>query len=314
MNKKLISPKEAADILKVRQNTIYDMIKKNRLKATKVGKQFRIWESDVYALLDPTTTTPKPPLEDTITTIDQDVTTTDAADASANIIVCGQDLIIDMLSSAVNQHLQGTQFIRSYQGSYNGLYSMYKRNVTVATTHLWDMETDTYNVPFIKSLLPGEDINLYHIANRPVGIYVKKGNPKNITGIEDLLRNDVTMVNRERGSGIRVLTDSLMKSAGIEHEKVSGYSRTVNSHLAAAALVSKGGADCAWGTKSVANQFPNIDFIFAKQEQYDLAVRKRDLKRPEIAQMIKIIQSEEFKDQVSALQAYDVKDMGKQIL
>ncbi len=314
MNRKLISPKEAAAILKVRQNTIYDMIKKNRLPATKVGKQFRIWESDVYALLDPGATSPKPPLEQAITTIDQDVTTTDAADSSTNIIVCGQDLIIDMLCSAVNQQLHGTQFIRSYQGSYNGLYSMYKRNVTVATTHLWDMETDTYNIPFIKSLLPGEEINLYHIANRPVGIYVKKGNPKNIIGIEDLSRPDVIMVNRERGSGIRVLTDSLMKATGIEHEQVAGYSRTVNSHLAAAALVAKGGADCAWGTKSVANQFPNIDFVFAKQEQYDLAVRKSDLKRPEIAQMIRIIQSDEFKEQVSALQAYDVTNMGKQLL
>ena len=186
--------------------------------------------------------------------------------------------------------------------------------MTVATTHLWDMETDTYNIPFIKALLPGEDIYLYHIANRPVGIYVQKGNPKNITGIEDLVKDDVTMVNRERGSGIRVLTDSLMKAAGIDPENVAGYGRTVNSHLAAAALVAKGGADCAWGTQSIAMQFPNIDFLFVKQEQYDLAVRKSDLKRPEIAQMVKIIQSDDFKEQVSALQTYDVTDMGKRIL
>ncbi len=313
MNKKLISPKEAASILKVKQNTIYDMIKKNRLPATKVGKQFRIWESDVYALLDPAPPSSTPALEDTITTIDQDVKTTDAANSSNNIIVCGQDLIIDMLSSAVNQRIQGTQFIRSYQGSYNGLYSMYKRNVTVATTHLWDMETDTYNIPFIKSLLPGEEVCLYHIVDRPVGIYVQKGNPKKITGIEDLARDDVSMVNRERGSGIRVLTDSLIKSARIKPESVNGYSRTVNSHLAAAALISKGGADCAWGTKGIAAQIPNIDFIFIKNEKYDLAVRKSDLDRPEIDQMIKIIQSNEFKEQVSALQAYDVTDMGKRI-
>ena len=107
MTKKLISPKEAASILKVKQNTIYDMIKKDRLPATKVGKQFRIWESDVYDLLEPASQSVKPSVEDTITNIDQDVTTTDAADSSPNIIVCGQDLIIDMLSSAVNQKLKG---------------------------------------------------------------------------------------------------------------------------------------------------------------------------------------------------------------
>lgn len=314
MDKKLISPKEAAGILKVKQNTIYDMIKKNRLPATKVGKQFRIWESDVYALLEPSPRPAPTPVTDAITTIDQDVTTTDAAASATNIIVCGQDLIIDMLCSTVNQQAQNTQFIRSYQGSYNGLYSMYKRNVTVATTHLWDMDSDSYNIPFIKTLLPGEDIHLYHIANRPVGIYVQKGNPKNIQSIEDLTRGDVTMVNRERGSGIRVLTDSLIKAAQIAPESIAGYSRTVNSHLAAAALVAKGGADCAWGTKSTANQFPNLEFVFTKQEQYDLAVRQSDLNRPEIALMIQTIQSEEFKDQVQALQAYDVTAMGQRIL
>ena len=117
---------------------------------------------------------------------------------------------------------------------------MYQGQADAATAHLWDMETDTYNLPFISKLLPGERVQVYHLVGRTVGLYVAAGNPKGIHRIEDFVRPDVTMVNREKGSGIRVLTDSLLLRAGLSPRTLNGYEDVVGSHLAAAAAVAGG--------------------------------------------------------------------------
>ena len=306
MEEKLYTPQEAADILKIKKNTVYDMIKKGTLTATKMGKQFRIKESDLRELLNPSGSAESKSTE-------RHLQNRPAA-FTGNIVVCGQDIVLDMLCSAVNSKLGSARFVRSYEGSYNGLHPMYLNEVTAASAHLWDIRTDTYNLPFIHTLLPGEEVQLYHVLSRPIGLYVAKGNPAQITGIRDFGRNDITIVNREKGSGIRILTDSLICEYGIDKSLINGYDRIVNSHLAAAAIVAKGGADCAVGTRNIAMQFANIDFVFLKNEQYDIAIKASDMNRPEIRTMVEILQSESFRDEVSTMGWYDTTDMGKRLL
>lgn len=306
MEEKLYTPQEAADILKVKKNTIYDMIKKGTLTATKMGKQFRITETDLKKLLNPSGS---PNTRDTTQHFQERLPA-----STGNIVVCGQDIVLDMLCSAVNSKLGSARFVRSYEGSYNGLHAMYLNEVTAASAHLWDRETDTYNLPFIHTLLPGEEVRLYHVLNRPVGFYVAKGNPARIADIQDFARGDVRIVNREKGSGIRILTDSMLCGYGIDKSRINGYERIVNSHLAAAAIVAKGGADCAVGIKNIAMQFATIDFLFLKNEQYDIAVKASDSNLPEIRTMIEILQSEAFRDEVGTMGWYDTADMGKRLL
>jgi putative molybdopterin biosynthesis protein len=301
MEERLYTPQEAADILKVKKNTIYDMIKKGSLSATKMGKQFRITESDLSHLIKPSTTVPLMP----VTTLPSD---------QNNIILCGQDIVLDMMCTLANAKLGSTRFVRSYEGSYNGLYAMYKDEVTVASVHIWDRISNTYNIPYVHALIPGEKVQLFHILNRPVGFYVAKGNPKNITSIMDFARNDVSIVNRERGSGVRILTDSLLNNNEIDSTQIHGYGRIVNSHLAAAAVVSKGGADCAIGNKNVALQFGTIDFIFLQNEQYDIAIKESSMNRPEIQAILDVLQSDAFHEEVNAMGLYDTSNMGKRLI
>jgi putative molybdopterin biosynthesis protein len=306
MEEKLYTPQEAADLLKIKKNTVYDMIKKGTLNATKMGKQFRITESDLQSLLNPYRAANSSGIKE------------NARQGSSayndNIVVCGQDIVLDMLCSAVNSRLGSARFVRSYEGSYNGLHSLYMNEVTAASAHLWDKETNTYNLPFIHALIPGEEVQLYHVLNRPVGLYVSKGNPADIKDIHDFSRTDIRIVNREKGSGIRILTDSLLACYNIDKSQIKGYERMVNSHLAAAAIVAKGGADCAVGTQNTAMQFANLDFIFLKDEQYDIAIKTADLKRPEIRTMLDILQSEHFREEVDAMGWYNTTDMGKRLL
>ena len=330
MGEKLLTAKEAAEILKVRKNTVYDMIKRGDLKASKLGKQLRIRQEDldfyiqygsqVSVILDEDKTRTngidKDEFEKNILNIPSgpaDMTgrnkTTQKGMAN-QIIICGQDMILDLLANRLNQCVEENVF-RSYKGSYNGLYAMYQGEVNVATAHLWHGKTNSYNIPYISSMLPGTDVIVLHLLKRKQGFYVKKGNPKEIHSFEDLKRADVTIVNREPGSGVRVLVDEKLRQAGISTQEVNGYQKVVNSHLEAAAAVNRGEADVAVGSEKHSLSVPGIDFIFIQEESYDMVIRKEDFTKKPYQKMIEIIRSPEYQKEVAGLGSYNVENMGK---
>jgi len=319
MEEQLYTAQEIADMLKIKKTTVYDMIRKGTLGAVRMGKSFRIPDSELKCYLtgrdlrrgEPVT------IRFPIGRIPESLAEKPAAsslNAATPFVVCGQDAILDLLCSKVNSILGDNRFIRSYAGSYDGINALYNGKAAIATAHLWDKDTDTYNLPFIRILMPGERVSVYHILKRPVCIYTAAGNPKKITSIRDFSRKEITAVSRERGSGIRVLVDSLLLENGIEPENVRGYDRVVHSHLAAASAVSRGEADCAVGTKSAALSFPNVSCVFLRNEHYDLVLRRSDEKMPEIALFLEVLASAEFKSEAESMGGYDVSEMGKKIL
>ena len=219
-------------------------------------------------------------------------------------------MILDLLANRLNQCVEENVF-RSYKGSYNGLDAMYQGEVNVATAHLWHGKTNSYNIPYISSMLPGTDVIVLHLLKRKQGFYVKKGNPKRIQSFEDLKRADVTIVNREPGSGVRVLVDEKLRQAGISTQEVNGYQKVVNSHLEAAATVNRGEADVAVGSEKHSLSVPGIDFIFIQEESYDMVIRKEDFTKKPYQKMIEIIRSPEYQKEVAGLGSYNVENMGK---
>lgn len=330
MGEKLLTAKEAAEILKVRKNTVYDMIKRGDLKASKLGKQLRIRQEDldfyiqygsqVSIMLNEgktqTNDIDKDEFKKNILNISNGSTdmagrnkTTQKGMAN-QIIICGQDMILDLLANRLNQCVEENVF-RSYKGSYNGLYAMYQGEVNVATAHLWHGKTNSYNIPYISSMLPGTDVIVLHLLKRKQGFYVKKGNPKRIQSFEDLKRADVTIINREPGSGVRVLVDEKLRQAGISTQEVNGYQKVVNSHLEAAATVNRGEADVAVGSEKHSLSVPGIDFIFIQEESYDMVIRKEDFTKKPYQKMIEIVRSPEYQKEVAGLGSYNVENMGK---
>lgn len=328
MNEKLLTAKEAAEILKVRKNTVYDMIKRGDLKASKLGKQLRIRQADLDFYIQygsQANVSKKGNIEqkNNIEKVEFERNTQNSTEKNVmanldfnqtgmcdQIIICGQDMILDLLANRLNQCVEENVF-RSYKGSYNGLYAMYQGEVNVATAHLWHGKTNSYNIPYISSMLPGTDVVVLHLLKRKQGFYVKKGNPKGIHSFEDLRRPDITIVNREPGSGVRVLIDEKLRQSGISTQEVNGYDRVVNSHLEAAAAVNRGEADVAIGSEKHSLSVPGIDFLFIQDESYDMVIRKEDFDQKSYQKMIEIIRSEEYQKEVAGLGGYDVKDMGK---
>lgn len=292
MEEQFLTPVEVAQMLQLKKNTVYDMIKRGDLKASKMGKQFRIKLADVYEYMG----------------VDKS-----AGDAN-DIIICGQDTLLDILCGYFNRGtIKNVKAFRSPLGSYNGLYEMYHNDGYVATAHLWDGETDTYNIPYVTKMLPGEQVAVFHLVKRIQGMYVRRGNPKQIVSFDDLLRDDIQMVNREKGSGIRVFLDEMLKIKGISPSQIRGYQNTATSHLQAAAMIARGNADLSFGNERVAKQVAEIEFIPQKKESYDMVMRVDDLQKPPYAALVEIIQSQEFREEIEALQGYDVTDMGQRI-
>lgn len=307
---------------------MYDMIKRGDLKASKLGKQLRIRQGDLefyiqYGSQAKVYQEGNSEQKNNIEKVEFERNTQNRTEKNVmanpgfgqagmcdQIIICGQDMVLDLLANRLNQCI-GENVFRSYKGSYNALYAMYQGEVNVATAHLWHGKTNSYNIPYISSMLPGTDLVVLHLLKRKQGFYVQKGNPKNIQSFEDLKRSDITIVNREPGSGVRVLIDEKLRQAGIPTQEVNGYQDIVSSHLEAAAAVNRGDADVAVGSEKHSLSVPGIDFLFIQEESYDMVIRKEDFLKKPYQKMIEIIRSSEYQKEVAGLGGYNVENMGK---
>jgi putative molybdopterin biosynthesis protein len=197
----------------------------------------------------------------------------------------------------------------TFTGSLGGLIALSENRADIAGCHLFDVASNTYNDPFIKRILPQGAVAVT-LTQRRIGWITAAGNPKGFTGIADLKRDDIKFVNRQSGSGTRVLLDSMLEQQHIDQTVIRGYSNVVWTHSEAAQLVAESKADVAFGLESSAQTF-HLDFQFIALEQYDL-VMKSDYEANEGLQVfINYIQSPAAKNRIDKLVGYDTSMTGK---
>lgn len=311
---KALTPQEIAEVLKISKSTVYDLIKRRELNAYRVGKKLRVDLEDVENYKNktkdtkPVSTFPPEPSNFISLPVYEE-----AHHSNSSFIISGQDLILDILCRYLDRHPKGVRALRSYEGSYNAIYALYQGEVHVATAHMWDGKTGEYNVPYIDRMLPGTPTVIIRLASRMQGFYVAKGNPKNIKDWNDLHRSDLTIVNREKGSGTRILLDEHLRKMGISGRSINGYLRELHSHLAIASSVARGDADLGIGNEKASLQVQGIDFIPIQKEQYDMVIKKEDLSHPAFDAIFEIIRSDEFKFELQGLGGYDLTELGKVI-
>lgn len=232
-----------------------------------------------------------------------------------NTVVCigSHDNTLDVLYNFVRKNYPHVTLSSAHVGSMGGLIAIKKGEAHMAGTHLLDEATGEYNVPFIKKLLPEKKVVLINLVYRIQGFIVKKGNPKNIRGFEDLAREDVIFINRQAGSGTRLLLDKHLKELGISPTAIKGYDRDEYTHMAVASAVLTGRADVGLGIFSAA-QALGLDFIPVTEERYDILIPQEFFELPIIQAVLKVIREDkEFKEAVKSLGGYDIRDMGKTI-
>jgi putative molybdopterin biosynthesis protein len=189
-----------------------------------------------------------------------------------------------------------------------------KRGVChLAGTHLLDTEDGSYNVSYLAKYLPDTPVKLVHLVQRDQGLIIRPGNPKKIKGIEDLGRKDLSFINRQVGSGTRILLDYKLKELNIKASTINGYQNEEFTHMAVAVTVLSGAADAGLGIHAAAKAL-NLEFIPVVTEQYDLVIPLEYFETAPIQILLEIINSQKFKQQVQALGGYSTANTGKVIL
>jgi putative molybdopterin biosynthesis protein len=161
---------------------------------------------------------------------------------------------------------------------------------------------------YAKWLLPGQ--KLIHLVTRTQGLFLAKGNPKNIRGFADLGRPGAVFINRQRGSGTRLIIDQLLEEAGVDHQRLDGYQTEEFTHAAIAAYVASGMADAGFGVEPAARQFA-LDFLPMAKERYFLICRDETLQLPEAGELIGLIRGKAFLDLIAGLPGYTAPVAGK---
>jgi putative molybdopterin biosynthesis protein len=228
------------------------------------------------------------------------------------VMVGSHDLTLDLLANLLGKFYPPLYFSSHSVGSLGGILAVKNGICHMAGTHLLDPETGEYNISYIKKYLSGIEVKLLHLVFREQGLIVQKGNPKKIKELEDLLRQEVVYVNRQKGSGTRILLDHTLKIHSMESHQIQGYENEEYTHMAVASTVASGKADAGLGILTAVRAL-ELDFIPISKERYDLIIPSVHFKDEKIQKVIAIIRSEEFKKIVSEMGGYDVSRTGEEL-
>ncbi len=228
------------------------------------------------------------------------------------IMVGSHDLTLDLLSTHLSRRYPLYGLSSAHVGSMGGLIAIQKGRAHLAGIHLFDPESGLYNLPYVKTILGETGVQLIHFVFRQQGLLVAPGNPKGIRGVEDLAREGIVFVNRQRGSGTRMLLDHLLQEKQIEPKAIRGYEREEFTHMAVAVAVLSESVDAGVGIYSAARAL-DLSFVPLSMEQYDLVIPDSSFHDERVKALLEVIRSETFQRSVQELGGYDISKMGQPV-
>jgi len=234
----------------------------------------------------------------------------DIEDIKQLIIITGShDPLIDEAADILKRSGAGREVSSSHVGSMGAIMAKKARHAHIGGIHLLDEDTGAYNLSTIKKYFPEGGVALIEGVGRAQGLMTAPDNPKEIKGFEDIANSGISYVNRQRGSGTRILCDFLAKKHGLNPENIYGYNREEFTHTSVAALIKAGSADTGLGIYSAAKIY-GLGFIPVADEQYDFICRTEDLENEGVKAFLRVLQSVEFKSRLQALGGYTLDKPG----
>ena len=223
------------------------------------------------------------------------------------------DPALDLLAKDLSEKIQAPAFFNVPVGSLDGLIALRQGLCHVAGCHLWDAAAMDYNISFLNKIFPDRDMRVFTVSERSQGLYVRKGNPKNITQAQDLVRPGVTFINRKRGSGTRLWIDGWLEEQQIPSEQIKGFGKAASTHLEVAQSVASGQADVGVGV-AAAGMTPDLDFLPLFQERFDLIIDGDQISAGRITRLLDYLQSGALRGGIQALAGYDTALTGTEII
>ncbi len=297
--KSLLSTKEIAQLLDVNEKMIYSLVSEKGLPATKVTGKWLFplelvekWIENSAVNL-PGNRKPSPDFKGLL------------AIAGSN------DILLDKAMALYNRLYPDQLVVFGNLGSMGGLKALRRSLCHIATSHLIQDRDDEYNFSYVSKEL-GQLPAVVNFCLREQCLLVAKGNPKNITGIKDLSRQDLTIVNRSEGTGTRVLLDRELKKHRIVPGSVKGYERELEKHLDVGIEILSGRADCGPAISAVAGML-GLDYIPIRNERYDLVISKDHFFEEGVQLFLGLLHEEAFRSLACDLVGYDLKLCGKMV-
>lgn len=318
-----MNAEEVARYLHLGKNTVYQLAKTGKLASYHVGRKLKFTLEDVEAYVASThnaTTAqapwakkaaPVPPANENDTQPDGSELVKAAsfgAIAGDPFVIAGADEAADILASALN--VQGVPTARLMQGSYTALVNLYADEADAAVVNLFDQSSNSWNIPYVRSLAPGASVVVMRLFGRNQGLIVQERNPKRLTTWGGLLREGIRLSNRTKGSGSRVLLDEKLRAMEARSETIEGYSSQAYVGTTAIRRVSNGLADVAIGHEREAKHVKGVQFVPLQAEWVDIVIKKTPKTRPVIRMINDLLANEHVRHEFASLTPCDISRLG----
>jgi molybdate-binding protein/DNA-binding transcriptional regulator YhcF (GntR family) len=219
------------------------------------------------------------------------------------------DVAFGWMAVQFTRHYPDLELLHNYCGSLGGLIALAAGEADLAGSHLWDEDSDNYNIPFVRRLLPGRRAALITLAHRRLGLIVSSGNPHGIKTLVDLSRPGIRFVNRQPGSGTRVWLDAALRPLQIDPSGIQGYDREELTHSEVARQIAEDKVDVGLGLEAAALDY-GLDFIFLTRERYDLVILAEQIELEPIVRLLDWLRRPETIEGINALGGYEVENSG----
>ena len=226
------------------------------------------------------------------------------------VVIGSHDPLLDELGDMLHMASNDVYMSSSHVGSMGGIMAIRRGEAHAAGCHLLDTETGLYNLAFMKKYFPNGGVKLIRCVGRQQGLMVAGGNPLGIEKFSDIAKEGIRYVNRQKGSGTRILTDYLCKQDHLDVTSIYGYDREELTHTSVAAQIASGSADAGMGIYSAAKLY-DLDFIPICIEEYDLIIPDHAWDTPQVTQLIETLKSDAFKDKILSMGGYTIENPGE---
>ena len=228
------------------------------------------------------------------------------------VVIGSHDPLLDELADMLHLENPELYMSSSHVGSMGGIMAIRRGEAHAAGCHLLDTADGSYNRSFIRKYFPKGGVRLISCVGRQQGLMVARGNPLNIRKFSDIARDGVRYVNRQKGSGTRILSDYLCKREHVDASAIYGYDREELTHTSVAAQIVSGSADAGMGIYSAAKLY-DLDFIPICIEEYDLIIPDHAWDTPMVRSLLTILKSDAFREKILSLGGYTVDNPGEVI-
>ena len=219
------------------------------------------------------------------------------------IITGSHDPLLDEASDMIKKQGLGFSVSSSHVGSMGAITAVKNKQAHMGCIHLLDVTDGSYNESYVRKYFPEGGVKLVKGVGRTQGLMVRKGNPLGIKSFKDIAK--YRYVNRQAGSGTRILCDYLISEYGLDKKEIQGYRNEEFTHTAVAAIIAAGNADCGLGIYSAAKMY-DLDFIEICTEEYDFLIDEKAYESEKVQQFLKVFAGEEFRERLISMGGYSL--------